>query len=138
MNKYTLIWNDELHSIGIASLDSQHQEIVKLVNQIADTVAKGPISGAMVPLVNDLIRVSQAHFTLEQELMEKYGFPDLQNHVVEHLELLQQLKNLYEDIVGSKRERAGLISAFLCDWTEIHILKSDKMLGNFLIAKGLS
>lgn len=138
MNKYTLNWDDELHNIGIGSLDNQHRKIVKLVNQIADTIAQGPVSGALDPLVEELLRTTQTHFVFEEALMEKHGYPNLSGHIAEHRELLRQLGNLQEDIVGSKRERAGLISAFLCDWTEIHILKSDKVLGDFLVEKGLS
>lgn len=138
MKEYSLIWNDALHSIGVAALDSQHREIVKLVNQITDAIANGSISGALERLVNDLISVSRAHFVLEQELMAEYGFPELHGHVQEHLDLLQQLDNLYDDIVGSRRERAELIAAFLGDWTEKHILNADKVLGNFLVAAGLS
>ena len=138
MKEYKLIWNDELHSMGIAALDNQHKEIANLVNQITDTIANGSIGGALGRLVNELISVSQSHFVNEQELMAAYGFPGLHSHVEEHLELLRQLDNLYDDIVSSRRERAGLIAAFLCDWTETHILKSDKVLGDFLVAAGLS
>ena len=138
MSEYSLNWTDQKHSIGIASLDSQHQEIINLVNQIASAVAKGSMIGTTRSLVNDLLRVTQIHFACETELMVAYGYPDIQSHVVKHNELLLEIQNLVEDIAGSKRERAELISAYLNDWVEIHIVKSDMPLGNFLVAQGLS
>ena len=138
MGKYSLDWNDQKHSIGIASLDSQHQEIISLVNQIASAVSNGSMIGTTRSLVNHLLRISQIHFAFESELMVEYGYPDIQSHVEKHNELLNEIQNLVEDIVGSKRESAELISAYLNDWVEIHIIKSDMALGKFLISKGLS
>lgn len=104
MKKHLQVWNDELHNIGVASQGSQHREIVERVSEIAYTVANVPINGAMNHLANDLRRLVQTHFALEKALMEKDGFHDLQSHAAEHLELLQQVANLHEDIAGSKRE----------------------------------
>ncbi len=57
MHKYTLIWDNELHNTGIGSLDSQHREIVNPVNRITDGIAHGPASGALEPLVDELLLV---------------------------------------------------------------------------------
>ena len=138
MDNYTLKWNDQMHGIGIAKLDSQHREILNLVNQIASAVANGSMIGTTRSLVNDLVAISQIHFAYENELMLEYGYPYMQSHVENHDELMNQIQNLVEDIIGSKRERAELISAYLNDWVEKHIIKSDMALGKFLIAKGVS
>lgn len=71
--------------------------------------------------------------------MVEHGFPDMESHIEEHRRLLQQLNNLIKEYLRAPRQsKAALISAFLTDWAEQHILQADKELGEFLAAKGLS
>ena len=139
MNKYHLIWNESRHSVGIALIDSQHREIIERVNQIADWVAQRDQTEAVQEMFGGLIIFSREHFALEERLMVEYGFPDMENHIEEHHKLFQQLNNLIKaDQRSPRHNKAVLISAFLTDWAEQHILQADKELGEFLVAKGLS
>jgi hemerythrin len=122
VKKYHLIWDENVHKVGIASIDDQHRELIERVR----------------PMMDDLILFTHTHFALEQRLMEEHGFPELQNHIEEHLELLKRMNTLYEFLGGSRQNKAELFSAFLSDWAELHVLQADKVLGNFLVAKGLS
>ncbi|HUW49411.1 MAG TPA: bacteriohemerythrin [Sulfuricella sp.] len=138
MKKYHLIWDENVHKVGIASIDGQHRELIERVNLIADAVAHGAKTITIRSMMDDLILFTHMHFALEQRLMEEHGFPELQNHIEEHLELLQRMNNLYKLLGGSRQNKAELVTAFLSDWAELHILQADKVLGNFLVSKGLS
>jgi hemerythrin len=138
VKKYHLIWDENVHKVGIASIDDQHRELIERVNLIAGAVAHGAKITTVRPMMDDLILFTHTHFALEQRLMEEHGFPELQNHIEEHLELLQRMNTLYEFLGGSRQNKAELFSAFLSDWAELHVLQADKVLGNFLVAKGLS
>lgn len=139
MNKYHLIWNESRHSVGIALIDSQHREIIKMVNQVADGVAKRNQSEAVQKILGNLILFAREHFAVEERFMVEYGFPDMESHIEEHHRLFQQLNNLINvDLRASHHNKAALVSAFLTDWAEQHILQADKELGEFLVAKGLS
>ena len=139
MKKHHLTWNESRHSVGIALIDSQHREIIERVNQIADSVAKRNHSEVVQEILGELILFTHEHFALEERFMVEHGFPDMESHVEEHRRLLQQLNNLIkEDLRTPRRNKAALVSAFLTDWAEQHILQTDKELGEFLVAKGLS
>lgn len=139
MKKHHLTWNESRHSVGIALIDSQHREIIERVNQIADSVAKRNHSEVVQKILGGLILFTSEHFALEERFMVEHGFPDMESHVEEHRRLLQQLNNLIkEDLRTPRRNKAALVSAFLTDWAEQHILQTDKELGEFLVAKGLS
>lgn len=139
MNKHHLIWNESRHSVGIALIDSQHQEIIERVNQVADEVAKRDQSEAVQEMLGPLILVAREHFAFEERLMTEYGFPDMESHIEEHHRLFLQLNNLIKAAIRAPgHDKAALVSAFLTDWAEQHILQADKELGEFLAAKGLS
>jgi hemerythrin len=137
MNKHHLIWNENRHCVGIAAIDDQHREIIGRVNLIADAVDQVNRHEAAQEMMDDLILFACEHFALEERLMTEYGFPDLEEHTAEHLGLLQQLNNLRNALHTPSPAKAALVSAFITDWAEQHILQSDKEIGAFLAAKGM-
>lgn len=137
MRKHHLIWNESLHCVGIAAIDDQHREIIKRVNLIADAVGQGNRHKAVQEMMDGLVLFACEHFALEERLMTEYGFPDLKDHIAEHRGLLQQLNNLRNALHTPSPAKAALVSAFITDWAEQHILQSDKEIGAFLAAKGL-
>ncbi|MDP2878828.1 MAG: bacteriohemerythrin [Sulfuricella sp.] len=138
MSKHHLIWNESRHCIGIAAIDDQHREIIGRVNLIADAVDQVNRHEAAQEMMDDLILFACEHFALEERLMTEYGFPDLEEHIAEHLGLLQQLNNLRNALHTPSPAKAALVSAFITDWAEQHILQFDKEIGAFLTAKGMS
>lgn len=137
MGKHHLIWNENRHCIGITAIDDQHREIVERVNRIADAVSQGDRHDAVQEMMDDLVLFTCEHFALEERLMTEHGFPDLEDHIAEHLVLLQQVGNLRKALRTPSPAKAALVSAFLTDWAELHILQSDKEIGAFLAAKGI-
>lgn len=139
MRKHHLIWNESRHSVGIALIDSQHRELIERVNKIANGVAKRDHSEPVQEMLGDLILFAREHFAVEERLMVEYGFPDMESHIEEHRKLFQQLNNLIKaGLRAPGNNKTALVSAFLTDWAEQHILRADKELGEFLIGKGLS
>jgi hemerythrin len=137
MSKHHLIWNESLHCIGIAAIDDQHREIIERVNLIADAVDQGNRHEAVQEMMDDLVLFACEHFALEERLMTEYDFPDLEDHIEEHIGLLQQVNNLRKALRTPSPAKAALVSAFITDWAELHILQSDKEIGTFLAARGM-
>ncbi len=138
MSKHHLIWNENVHPVGIAAIDRQHREIIERVNLISDMVAQGNRHEATQEEMEDLILFTVEHFALEERLMAEYGFPGLDTHIAEHAILFQQIDNLRNALRTPNPTKAALVSAFLTDWAEQHILHSDKEIGAFLAARGCS
>lgn len=138
MKKHELVWNKDQHGVGIALIDEQHRQIIERVNQIANAVATETKKEAVKEMLDDMLLFACAHFALEERLMAEHGYPDMESHIQEHLTMYQQLNNLVKTVLRTTgRDKATLVSAYLTDWAERHILRADKELGGFLIAKGL-
>lgn len=139
MNKYHLIWNESRYSVGIVLIDNQHQEIIARVNQISDGVAQRDQREVVQEMLGGLNLLVREHFALEKRLMMEYDFPDMESHIEDHHRLFLQLNNLIKAAMSAPRQnKVALVSAFLADWAEQHILQADKELGEFLATKGLS
>jgi hemerythrin len=133
-----LTWNKALHNIGIASLDEQHRQIVEQVNRIISAIKEDAGSEVMHELMDGLISMARQHFDFEERLMREHGFPGLEGHAMEHLGLLRKLDMFNETLFFSDPHRLALLQAFITDWAELHLLKGEKDLGEYLTSRGLS
>ncbi len=132
-----ITWSDEF-SVGIKSIDEQHKKLVSIIKTLYDALADGKASEVMDTIFNDLFDYSEQHFSYEEELFKQYDYPDTENHKEEHTELKRQLIKLKNDIYsGDNFMCEVLLLKFLEEWLIIHILKTDKKFGPYLIEKGV-
>ncbi len=76
---------DEKFSVGIKSLDEQHQNFFNLANKILEVVAKGHISRhELLRLVSEFGNYSLYHLSTEEEYFKKcnYQSPPIFRHIM--------------------------------------------------------
>lgn len=124
-------WKD-LYSVGHAGVDAQHRQLIGYMNEFHAANAAGQPSGANRAL-NSLVAFTVKHFSEEEVLMQKQGYPEFANHKKQHENLL----NLVQKLVGRYQEDPSDKSAvdlanFLKNWLVNHILGVDKKYTPFL------
>jgi len=138
MKKFYLVWDDSRHKLGIASIDRQHRGLMDLVNELSEEVEHGCDYARVRQKIEQILRFTEDHFAHEEELMRQHDFPGLAQHVVEHGKLLEEISTLLETLTPDNTNRALLVTAFLTDCAENHILSEDRALTQYLRGKGLS
>jgi len=117
--------------VGIDEIDSQHQHLAGLVNQINHAVANRHEREQINHLFEDLINYTVFHFETEHQLMVDSDYPEIKSHNRAHKHLLNQLQYL-ADQKGEGNEM--LLLQTVKDWLFNHVRYCDKALGNFLKA----
>ena len=138
MQKFHLAWDDSRHTLGIASMDSQHRGLMDMINALAEAVAHDCDCEQARRHMANIIRFSGEHFAHEEDLMRRHDFPGREKHAAEHKEVLRQAATMMEALKPDDIGRAMLVTAFLTDCAENHILHEDKALALYLRGKGLS
>ena len=130
-----LVFSD-LHLLGVAELDAQHRELVRLVNRINRAVTGSTQDAAQVSgLFSALGKATRTHFATEEEYMKRHAYPGAVEHVHDHARLLAEL----EEIAGSATQGNELLMLqTLKDWLLAHIQGSDRQLGEYLVRCGCS
>lgn len=117
-------WTDSL-SVEDEELDSQHQRLVFLLNELHDSMRAGKGTEVLGATLNALIDYTTYHFESEEKLCELAGYPDLDKHRAEHQKLVRQVSELR----GKFQEGSLLLSVevlqFLKNWVTEHITHSD-------------
>jgi diguanylate cyclase (GGDEF)-like protein/PAS domain S-box-containing protein/hemerythrin-like metal-binding protein len=126
---------DEAHRLGEPEIDRQHQELANLLNELNDAVRENRTSEFIAQLFDDLIAYAEGHFAMEEQLMEKYAYPERGIHKNEHQRLIREAHYLKEKL-GQGGELLVLQS--LKDWLLAHTMHVDKPFVEYLHRRGVA
>lgn len=129
-------WDDSF-SVNIGVVDTQHKNLVTLVNQLHQAMAKGSGKNKLGEVLSNLIKYTQGHFATEERLMQAHGYPDYSAHQAEHEKLTATVLTLQRRFQANEVGLSPEVMEFLMDWLRGHILGSDKKYSPFLNAKGV-
>lgn len=119
-------WHDR-YALGHSVLDAQHQELLNRVN--AFFAANGKTS--LVDAIKNLSAYTREHFTYEENVMRRIGYPDMNAHIGQHNNLISKLSAVFKLIDNCTLDISDLES-FLSTWIFNHIETSDAQLAAYI------
>ena len=129
-------WGDKF-SVGIVSIDDQHKELVKYLNDLHDGMLGGKGSDVTGPILDGLVAYTVKHFAYEEKIFADQAYPDAAAHKKEHENLVAQVSDFVGKFKAGKVTISTEIMNFLKDWLTKHILGTDKKYTSYLVAKGV-
>jgi len=127
-----LIKLDDGLRLDIPEIDSQHETMIRLINQLHETMLQGADKAVLDGILLQLLETTQTHFSFEEQLMSQYNYPEYEVHKSEHNRLIQHLKDLAEEYHKGELLLSFAIELDLKGWAMVHIEEFDKPLGVFL------
>lgn len=125
-----LEWSASL-AVGEASIDQQHKRLVELFNNLLAAMHTGESQAAIGAVLDELVKYTQFHFAHEAELMQKFAYPEKQDHLAKHEALIARVVEYRTRFVAGESV-GGELATFVRDWLINHILKTDKLLANHI------
>jgi len=128
-----LTWDKSL-TVGVKSIDSQHQELFRQANALLEAMMKGQGKPEIERMLGFLARYVIDHFAGEEKLMAQYRYPATAAHKQQHLDFVKRFGELKGefDRLGATGEIAIGLNRFVCGWLREHICTTDTALGRFL------
>ncbi len=126
-----LVWGKIL-SVGIDEIDEDHRKLIHIFNILNHSIMEGESPEYLVATLEELVNCTVWHFSHEERLMLKYGYPKIEEHKTEHRELIESARELQQKILQSDKPVAEEHIEFLERWLTEHILTADGRLGSFL------
>lgn len=131
-----MTWTDAL-SVNIKEIDEQHRKLVDMVNQLHGAMLKGEGKMVVGPILAELTAYTQYHFSTEEGLMQKYSYPSISSHRLEHQKFVQKVGDFKSQYDAGSIGLSNEVMHFLADWLKDHILGTDKKFAPFFNSKGL-
>jgi len=129
-------WSNNL-SVGVDLIDDQHKLLIQKIADLAEAVNKTQGAEKILKTLGFMVEYTDFHFSAEEELMKEHDYPEMENHLKQHAQFIQMLKNLEEDFEeeGATKALGTSINTYLINWLIKHIQKVDVEFGAFLKTK---
>jgi hemerythrin len=130
-------WNNNL-SVKISKIDVQHKKLLDLMNMLYDSMSIGAGMVLMQNILKEMSDYTHYHFSIEEDLMSKFNYPEFIIHKAEHDYFKNKVIEFDTHFKLKKIELASELLDFLKTWLIKHIKETDKKYGPFLNEHGVS
>jgi hemerythrin len=138
-----ITWDDSI-ALNIGEIDSQHKQLVNIINDLFDAMMIVRSSEVIGDILNRLIDYTKYHFTTEEMYFDQFGYSESEEHKEEHKYFLEQVavfKKAFDEgktkLDDSDAPLAVDLFKFLKNWLVNHIQVSDKKYAPLFKGKGL-
>lgn len=133
-----LVTWDQSYSVKVARCDEDHKKLFALINQLHEAMSMGKGAEVVKQIVQELLAYTKSHFSAEETLLEKAGYPSLAAHRVLHRQFVKQVEEFQKDLAVTSVGKAVSVLSFLKDWLAKHIKHTDQKYSAHLNAHGIS
>ncbi|QOY55538.1 hemerythrin family protein [Candidatus Sulfurimonas marisnigri] len=129
-----LKWNN-VYSVGIESIDTQHKKLFEIVNRLFAIENTSDKTEEIKKILYEFSDYMRTHFDDEEKYMLSIGYPDIKEHILLHQNLVESLASVMNtpaDIETIKTKMNVIAKEILVN----HIVKEDtKILAHKLVKK---
>ncbi|MCP4120033.1 MAG: bacteriohemerythrin [Desulfobacteraceae bacterium] len=118
--------------LGIDEIDEQHKKLVLLVNQLHKAMKLRKGRQKSEDILKALADYTVVHFGFEEELFEKYNYPEKAKHTEIHKGLVAQVTDFKTQFQDGNAALTIDLMEFLTNWLKEHIMQTDKKYVPFL------
>jgi hemerythrin len=131
------LWDKSLET-GNDLIDNQHKQLVTALNSLLKICREGKGKEELSTSLDFLNDYTIKHFFDEEQLQQKYGYPDYPNHkklhdnfktVVRDLKIKLIMKGASDSLINEVRTSIG-------DWLVTHIKGQDAKIAAYIRTKG--
>ncbi|MBF0562838.1 MAG: hemerythrin family protein [Alphaproteobacteria bacterium] len=127
-------WNANL-SIGVASIDADHQLLFRLVDDLQNAISEHEENSVISSVLYSLAAYTDYHFAREERIMAVCGYPDLAAHHGYHEDIRDQVR---ADCAAFQADPIDFdvqhLTDFLKKWLTLHIMGEDTKLKPYVAA----
>lgn len=128
-------WKDN-EATKVSEVDSQHQDIILLINQLHELLPSDEKETKSKKLY-ELLTVLDNHFSTEEKLMKENKFENTFSHVQEHEKMRKKLIKYKNDFNSDKVDLNLEFLLSVKNWFHNHNKINDIKMGKFLNSIGI-
>lgn len=121
-------WQDRF-SLGIASVDHEHREMVGLINTLYDQLDEGADHEEILEFLGEIYIKISSHFALEERVMREKNYAHYAEHKKDHEALLDEILEISDNFEeGDFGKVEGELAERLEKWFLVHFQTHDARL----------
>lgn len=129
-------WNPS-YSVKIGEIDTQHQKLITMMNDMNEAMAKGKGKDVVGPIIDGMISYTKIHFSKEEMLFDKHNYPDAPGHKQQHAAFVKKVTEFRDSYQKNQLSLTVNVMNFLADWWVNHICGTDRKYSDFFNKLGV-
>ena len=128
-------WESNLET-GCEEIDSQHKELIKLVNKLIEASSSGKSANLVSESLDFLTSYAVRHFADEEKLQIDFKYPDYPAHKRKHDDFKVVVGELVQRVKkeGPTEKIIEDVSSTIGSWLLEHIMGDDFRMANYVKA----
>jgi hemerythrin len=132
----SIVWSDNWNT-GIGIIDMQHRKLIEMVNRFISRSDLSVRSEALSEILTEMTQYAGEHFRTEEELMEEYQYPLLEEHKAQHREFRVKMVDLCNATMDGVEDVPRIMAEYLLDWVRDHLQQQDMKYRDFFAERGV-
>lgn len=120
-----LKWSTELE-LGMPNIDSQHKQLINIINELSIAVEYNQPNSALLPVVEKLLAYARTHFRVEEDLFKRHDYVNRIEHEGEHALFVDKVKYIHKICKLIDSPMSSNTKEFLLSWLLNHIKTKDR------------
>ncbi len=122
-------WSND-YATGIAGIDSEHEELIAMINSFYSKQTLSFDKDELINILNNIYGAIHAHFMLEEKIMIKRAFDQYEEHKNDHARLLDDIRDITLELEQTSGFVEQNLKMKLNDWFLTHFKTFDARLHN--------
>jgi hemerythrin-like metal-binding protein len=120
-------WDENRMATGVKPVDSQHQELIRRINELHDGCVRGTVREQLMEQLAFLGEYVKKHFAHEEAIMDQHQCPSRTMNRAAHAKFLNDYTEIVEMVQrnGATTHVALKLKQMLGDWLANHICRID-------------
>lgn len=123
--------------VGIKEVDDQHKKLFDILNDLHQATVDGAERSSLARILDELVDYTVYHFSTEERLFLKYGYPGYDEHKEAHNDLTAQAVDLQRAFHEGSATISFEVLEFLHAWLMEHTTGLDQEMTPFFKEKGV-
>jgi hemerythrin len=126
---------DKRYLVNIPFIDQQHQELVRLTNELYQGCLIGEDlvrNYYFMKAIKGVVDYVAKHFSMEEKMLENINYPGLATHKNQHEEFVRKILEDVKSFQNGKKFVPNVFVRYLKDWILSHIAVEDKRYAEYI------
>lgn len=124
-------WSDS-YSVGNEKIDSQHKELINMINRLHEKMQSGEGKQVVGSIVDSLITYTIHHFQDEETIFMATDYPEKDKHLKAHRDFEKEVSELKKKLLSNENVGSITLGTILKNWLNDHILTLDKSYKDYI------
>ncbi len=111
--------------LGLETIDREHARFFELMNRLMASDATDGNRELIGEILEELVGYVRDHFETEEDLMVLHGYPELESHLMKHVQFAAMVENFHTKYVNEEIGLDDEVLGYLVEWFTNHIRVED-------------